>query len=298
MLIQPATLISHPLHPLKDPVDYQNDHIYEIFRKFSQNFAFEIYARVVWNSDFKGLNDIYLESICPGTKNPPRLVKGKQEVQHFTYFVRTRQSICQTVHQALMTSLFGKKYHASPHLNQLGSETDPTASITELKTILNTYDSATASERQLTQDKWIAYSFEIRTPNGHDFVLIQSVKNQKVVYKIFQAYMSEYTLEQYLVKNDQDMTLSEVNLLLDELLVYMTSSKWIYPYQEEVLKKSKHLYSHFFKVKFEEDNEPYRKQVRLNLRCGKVTRAAFIAHAQDFNREFPSNLKFKCPKTK
>lgn len=89
-----------------EKVDFDKDHIFEIFRKFAQNYLFEIYGRHKYGED-KSFTET---DSCIQTLNKYRVAKGKPVKNYLMYCVsRKEETICSYVAMGLMTALFGRE---------------------------------------------------------------------------------------------------------------------------------------------------------------------------------------------
>lgn len=289
----PSTLPAIPTTP-----NYEKDHIFEIFEKYANNFLIEVFGRHMWCTGRLDLpRGAYM---VRDAKNKRRAAEGKPEKTTIKLFVNSiAPTVCQVTEEGLMASLFGPKWEASSPENIFNLDPNAEKGVSSLKAILNAHEPASLHQKfrylqsfiwttysTLDQNNWNAYRIGIGGGLGHALVLIQAFENNKIAYRVFQSFVEKYTLQDYLKQNNNTFSLSEVNLMLDEILEYVSSKNWT--------KGTEHLYTHFFKAKLDftiGDEIPYKRFLRI--KWGNVNRQAMKVYAQDYQKAFPAELKFK-----
>lgn len=191
------------------------------------------------------------------------------------------------------------QWEADSSANIFSLDRNAEKGVSSLKAILNAHEPASLHQKfrylqsffwnpysTLDQNNWNAYRIGIGGGLGHALVLIQAFENNKIVYRVFQSFVEKYTLQDYLKQNNNTLSLSEVNLMLDEILEYVSSKNWT--------AGTEHLFSHFFKAKMNfkiGDEIPYKRFLRI--KWGNVTRQAMKEYSQEYQKAFPAELKFK-----
>lgn len=283
---------------LRGGPDYERDHIFEIFEKYAARYLMEIYGRHAWSTGkFNLPTSAYL---VRDAKNKRRAAEGKPEKTAVKHYVDSvAPTVCQITEEGLMTALFGPQWDgpSAKHVCELDKEA-PHA-IASLKNILSAHEPSSLYQRfkcvqsfvwnpypTLDQNNWNAFRIGIGGGIGHALVLVQARKNNQNIYKIYQSFVEKYTLEEYLKQNNNTLSFSEVNLMLDEILEYVASKTWT--------AGADHLYSRFFNVKMDyKIGEEISYARFLRVKWGHVTREAMKEHALNYQKAFPPEFKFK-----
>lgn len=278
--------------------DYERDHIFELFEKYAASYLMEIYGRHFWSTGKFNLSpSAYL---VRNAKNKRRAVEGKPPKMTIKHFVDSvTPTVCQITEEGLMTALFGPQWDGPSAKHVLALDKEAGQAIASLKNILRAHEPGSLHQRfksvqtvvwtpypTLDQNNWNAFRIGIGGGIGHALVLIQAYENNQVVYKLYQSFVQKYTLQEYLKQKTNTLTFSEVNLMLDEILDYVVSKTWS--------AGADHLYSRFFNVKMDyKIGEEISFNRYLRIKWGHVTREAMKQYAQEYQKAFPADLKFK-----
>lgn len=283
------------------PVDYERDHIFTILHSYATYANTELFGKVIWlegnlrapRADLKKLED----------KNKQRLIEGKPEKNYVSmYLYKDVNTMCGMTVGGLLTSFFGRKFIKSPDYNAIREE--PARAVEVMKQVMITQESSNKTLNKISnffnglfendsipspvldENSWTVYSILIKGGLGHVLVIVQAYVNNEVVYKIYQSFVRQYTLDKYLSQHDYALTRSEVYLLLDEILDYVNATNFT--------PKSDHLFRHYFNAdpRLSIGQEIGFKR-ELALRWGNVTRESFKKFALEYQAAYPTNLKIK-----
>lgn len=274
-------------------VDYKTHHIFRIYKRIAANYLQEIMGRRLWafgklKADLFVDEDTNFETYTKDLieqRNLNRAKNGKSwESQVKVKFSKAMATSCGRTLVGCLASHFGKDVSTKNPAILFEGKNLTSDSILEIKTKI------LENEKQIVdENSWFVYGFAIDAGRGHGFTIIQALKNQEVVYKMYQSYENEYSINDYLDKYNNTYTNAEIFQLMEEIVEYVEGTHWN--------TKMDHLFSEFFRVKppkqmGEELTEKAKKCVMM---CGRVTRDSFEKHAMEFKADFPSFVKFIPP---
>lgn len=191
-------LFAHPIHQIE-----KLDFVFGLFRQFAENPSEEICGRFYWT---------YYEG---------RYLKEYKGKKCFLDITR-----CMVTRYALISSIFGignKKLHLLKiNLKNKALFEEAWRKIQENSSFL-----------KMQPTHFIAYSFGINGTDafpGHAFLIIQYLNKQgELEYRLFQSYIREYCLSEYLRKNNNIFNSKNFALFLEGLQECLLADIWTHP---------------------------------------------------------------------
>lgn len=280
----------------------RNEPLTSILTRMTQNFETDILGRMLWYYDQLEISPERKLEIR--NRNKERRERGLPEENEVTidHIRQLDATSCVYTHNAVMSIFFGKWHRDSKSIKQLGKI--PQFAIHDVKLIMAELHNRSILTNQrpnfadminpafvLDENHWTAYSIQIFANHNkkafidHALIILQAKEKDKMTYKILQSYIRQYSFNQH----DLTYSLEHIFLLLDEILHYVTATKWDASHSQ--------LFNDFF-----HSNQTIQQGKALNesrwikIRWNTFNRKSLERHASEFRNSFPEHYKIALTK--